>query len=282
MHHVLSTDSHELALRFRDYAKLQFGITLDVIGGQPHFDVVCDVPLNDALASQLHEAVQSFIHNPHAPQFVQASWTQGQTDEPTALSLFSIPSIIDELRRAPLTLLITALCLVVYALQFLLGNVVVFNALHYPDTATQYHEIWRFISHALVHLSFSHLAFNLTWWFIFASRIEQKCGSWKILQLFLSCACLSGIVQNGISGAAFFGLSGVVYGVLGYIYTLHRLDPQHRFTLPTGFVYMIVVGIVIGFAAPLYGIQVGNAAHISGLVIGILSGWLDCKRAEKS
>ncbi|MBE2896023.1 rhomboid family intramembrane serine protease [Pasteurellaceae bacterium HPA106] len=280
MQTLLTTDSHALALRFRDYAKAQFGLTLEVVNIEPHFEVRCPAPLNEALHAQLDVAVQAFVQNPDDAQFVQASWAQGQAEEVEKLPLFSLQSLLTWLKRAPVTALVTALCIVVYALSFLIGERELFLALHFPETG-QYGEVWRFFSHALVHLSFSHIAFNLTWWLIFASRIEQKCGSGKLVQLFLSCALISGIVQNAFSGAAFFGLSGVVYGVLGYIYVCHRADPQQRFALPTGFVYMIIIGIVLGFAGPLYGAQVGNAAHIAGLVVGALSGGIDCKRTEK-
>ncbi|MBE2898554.1 rhomboid family intramembrane serine protease [Pasteurellaceae bacterium 20609_3] len=279
MQTLLTTASHALALRFRDYAKAQFGLTLEVVAVEPHFEVRCPALLNDALRAQLDAAVQAFVQNPDDAQFVQASWAQGKMEAAEQLPAVSPQGAIAWLKSAPMTALVTALCIIIYALSFFIGERELFLALHFPE-AGQYGEVWRFVSHALVHLSFSHIAFNLTWWLIFASRIEQKCGGGKIIQLFLSCALISGIVQNAFSGAAFFGLSGVVYGVLGYIYTCHRLDPLKRFNLPSGFVYMIVVGIVLGFAGPLYGAQVGNAAHIAGLVVGVLSGIIDCKRAE--
>ena len=45
---------------------------------------------------------------------------------------------------------------------------------------------------------------------------------------------MSGAVQNYFTGPAFFGLSGVVYAVLGYVLVVDKLHP-HSFDLPEGF-----------------------------------------------
>nr|WP_284150315.1 rhomboid family intramembrane serine protease [Pasteurella multocida] len=42
-------------------------------------------------------------------------------------------------------------------------------------------------------------------------------GTGKLFQLFLIAGLLSGFAQNIASGPYFFGLSGVVYAVLGYV-----------------------------------------------------------------
>ncbi len=70
---------------------------------------------------------------------------------------------------------------------------------------------------------------------------------------------------------AFFGLSGVVYAVLGYVLVVDKLYPN-SFDLPEGFFTMLLVGLVFGFISPLFGINIGNAAHISGLYLRISLG----------
>jgi GlpG protein len=120
--------------------------------------------------------------------------------------------------------------------------------------------------------------FNLTYWLIFATMIEKNNGSAKVLMLFVSIALISGIVQNFFSGPAFFGLSGVVYGVLGYVYVMSRFDRRQRYRLPGGFIYMLLVGIAVGFIGPLVDLHFGNAAHISGLAVGILIALFDSQK----
>lgn len=72
------------------------------------------------------------------------------------------------------------------------------------------------------------------------------------------------------SGAAFFGLSGVVYAVLGYVLVLDKLSNQQKFHLPQGFFTMLLVGIAFGFVSPLIGVSMGNTAHITGLFTGVV------------
>ena len=127
-----------------------------------------------------------------------------------------------------------------------------------------------------------HILFNLTWWWIFGGAIERQLGSLKLLQIYFFAGVISGIAQNLVSGPAFFGLSGVVYAVLGYVFMLDKIHKQTAFALPDGFFNMLLVGILLGFAGPLIDIQIGNTAHISGLLVGMGLAWMDRKIRIKS
>jgi len=155
-------------------------------------------------------------------------------------------------------------------------------AAHFPEDTTQEGEIWRYLTHTLVHLSNMHILFNLTWWWIFGGAIERQLGSLKLLQIYFFAGVISGIAQNLVSGPAFFGLSGVVYAVLGYVFMLDKIHKQTAFALPDSFFNMLLVGILLGFAGPLIDIQIGNTAHISGLLLGMGLAWMDRKIRIKS
>ena len=45
---------------------------------------------------------------------------------------------------------------------------------------------------------------------------------------------------------------------------------------------MLLVGIALGFGSPLFGVEMGNAAHISGLVVGVVWGFFDSKLRKHS
>lgn len=153
--------------------------------------------------------------------------------------------------------------------------------MHYPEDSHQSHQIWRYFSHTLVHLSPTHITFNLVWWWLFGHTIERYFGIAKLCQIFFIAALLTGVAQNIASGPYFFGLSGVVYAVLGYVFVFDKLHSKQYFNLPTGFSIMLVLGIITGFISPFFGIEMGNTAHISGLIIGMVLAWLTPKHTVK-
>ncbi|OOF61151.1 rhomboid family intramembrane serine protease [Rodentibacter pneumotropicus] len=172
--------------------------------------------------------------------------------------------------------IITAICVIVYLLQQIGFEESIMDAFHYPVYFDQNWELWRYISHSFVHLSNIHIIANLSWFWLFGSVIERYFGGRKLFFIFLVSAIVSGIVQNYFSGAGFFGLSGVVYAVLGYVFVVDKLN-ANIFNLPKGFFTMLLVGLIFGFISPLFDIYIGNAAHVSGLLVGLLWGLIDSK-----
>ncbi|MDH2999824.1 hypothetical protein A1D23_06920 [Chelonobacter oris] len=281
---LLSSENAELALRFRDYIRQQYQRDLPLYRQQAHY--IFALPETDPQLDMLSAEAERYRQNPLDEKYTRASWQSGQTYSLKWRYGDLLPSVSQwqtALRQAPVTWGIALLCVLVYLLGLIGYRDTIYQLAHFPENSTQYTEIWRFFSHALVHLSFTHILFNLTYWLIFAGMIEKSARGWrgagKVLLLFLLIALISGVVQNYFSGAAFFGLSGVVYGVLGYVYLMSRLDPQQRFRLPNGFVFVLLIGIVLGFAGPLIDLHFGNAAHISGLLVGLALAWFDGKSA---
>ncbi|HBO39036.1 MAG TPA: rhomboid family intramembrane serine protease [Pasteurellaceae bacterium] len=176
------------------------------------------------------------------------------------------------------TALITALCIVIYFIGELGFKEPIFEMAHYPYYANEDTQIWRYLSHTLVHLSPMHIMFNLVWWWGFAGLIERLLGSGKLIAMYLIAGILSGVAQNMASGPAFFGLSGVVYAVLAYVFALDRFSSPSPLNLPQGFIYSLLLGIGIGLISPLFGVYMGNAAHITGFAIGLVWGFIDAKR----
>ncbi|WP_288063829.1 rhomboid family intramembrane serine protease [Rodentibacter caecimuris] len=172
--------------------------------------------------------------------------------------------------------IITAICVIVYLLQQLGFEESIMEIFHYPVYFDQDGELWRYITHTFVHLSNIHIIANLSWFWLFGSVVERYFGGGKLFLIFLVSAIVSGIVQNYFSGAGFFGLSGVVYAVLGYVFVVDKLN-ANIFNLPKGFFTMLLVGLIFGFISPLFDIYIGNAAHISGFIVGLFWGFIDSK-----
>ncbi|MFZ7274438.1 rhomboid family intramembrane serine protease [Avibacterium avium] len=273
MQYLFGSEIRNFAFHFRDYilAKYQRNLSVQEISqqGQPAiFAVFADE--NDPLFSKIEQEAQAFLQDPTHSRYQQASWETGKIEQADENKVrWKFPRF-SQWKQQKFTVFLTALCLIIYLFQLLGFNQDILLATHYPEGYAEQSELWRYFTHSLVHLSPWHITFNLVWWWIFAGKIEQKFGTATLVLLYLLSAFISGFAQNMASGPAFFGLSGVVYAVLGYVLVLDKFSRQHPFHLPQGFFTMLLVGIAFGFVSPSIGVSMGNTAHIMGLLTGVV------------
>jgi len=144
-------------------------------------------------------------------------------------------------------------------------------------------QVWRLWTPALLHFSVLHLAFNLLWLWEFGRRIEDVQGRGRLLEGVLILAPLSNVAQWLVGdGPMFGGLSGVVYGLLGYLIVAGRLTGDPRLTLQPALVVILLVFLVL-FSTGVtsaFGLNIANAAHWGGLIAGALWGLLRVRRVR--
>ncbi|MBS3803895.1 MAG: rhomboid family intramembrane serine protease [Oleiphilaceae bacterium] len=132
-------------------------------------------------------------------------------------------------------------------------------------------ELWRPLTPAFLHFSWSHLIFNSVMMWFLGSQIEWFDGRLRLVFLFLVTALISNGLQFAVSGPLFGGLSGVVYGVLGYCWLSQQR--QTRFQFPPALMVFAVVWMLIGFTELPVWLGIGpmaNEAHLGGLLAGLL------------
>ena len=96
--------------------------------------------------------------------------------------------------------------------------------------------------------------------------------------MLLALAVFSNLVQVFVSRHPFFGgMSGVVYGLFGYIWIKSRFDPRDRFHISQQNVNLMLIWFAICFT-PLLG-NVANGGHAGGLVLGAVMGFISAKSA---
>ncbi len=133
-------------------------------------------------------------------------------------------------------------------------------------------EIWRLFTPMFLHFGFLHIFFNMLWLRDLGSMIEARKSTWMLLLLVLAIAGASNFAQYLVSGPAFGGMSGVVYGLLGYIWMQGRFDPASKLSLePQTVLFMIAWFFLCLF--DLVG-NVANTVHAVGLGIGMAWGFL--------
>ena len=155
------------------------------------------------------------------------------------------------------------------------------NQIQFYDFKTTYligNEWWRLITPMFIHFSPTHLIFNSLWIYILGREIEQLDGKIIFIFLILFTSIVSNYFQYSFSGPSFFGgLSGVVYGLLGYCFVSETFLRINKFSFPPAIYIFMFVWLLIGFTGFLdllgFG-KIANFAHLGGLLSGILSGYI--------
>ncbi len=80
--------------------------------------------------------------------------------------------------------------------------------------------------------------------------VEKKIGSATLIKIFLVSAALSGAGQYWVEGANFGGLSGVVYGLVGYLWMLSVRAPNLGVMMPKTLIGFMLVWLALGFFQP--------------------------------
>lgn len=133
-------------------------------------------------------------------------------------------------------------------------------------------EFWRLFTPVLVHGGWVHLLLNMMGLLAFGSMIEGRRSTGLMGLLVVVIAVGSNLGQYLLVHANFCGMSGVVYGLLGYIWVKSKLDPASGLVLHP----QAVTIMLIWFALCLTPVvpNAANGAHAVGLGMGIVWGFL--------
>lgn len=230
---------------------------------------------NDAELMEVESELQRFLSNPDDSKYQAASWDLA--DSRTQKFNYSTPSVLSmvKAKAGPLTLVVMVASVFIFLLFQLGYGRAMFSLLHFPAEGAQTWQLWRWVSHSLIHFSIVHIAFNLLWWWQLGGDIEKRLGYLKLFQLFIFSAALSGAGQFWVENANFGGLSGVVYALMGYSWLLGHLAPQKGISLPKPIVVFMLVWLLLGYVQPY--IAIANTAHLVGLISGIALAMFDGK-----
>lgn len=213
-----------------------------------------------AAAQRLLQQVQE------KPQLLnQSAWQSSRVDGPRAS--------FDGWGRgwqhfAPLTLAVAVLAVLIYLSPYVLGGRI-YQLLFFPpqlsDLASQ---PWRLFTPALLHFSIMHIAFDVIWWLDLGNTIERRQSAWHLLIVALVVAAVSNVAQFLVTGPNFGGLSGVIYGLLSYMWLWGRQRPACGLALRPSVAVIMLGWLVLcwtGWLGP-----VANFAHLAGLVSGLV------------
>ncbi len=140
-------------------------------------------------------------------------------------------------------------------------------------------QIWRVFTPMFVHFGLLHIFFNMMWLRDLGSTIETRKGTWHLLMLVLVISAISNLGQYFVSGPTFGGMSGVVFGLLGYIWMQGKFDPASGLELHPQTVMLMIGWFFLGLTGMIG--NIANTAHGVGAVVGIAWGFLAAQWAVR-
>jgi GlpG protein len=179
----------------------------------------------------------------------------------------------------PLTFALVCACAVVAALSTLGDNPDAISGLFisylmpasggwFPEVKAG--EIWRLFTPMLIHFGVAHILFNMLWLFRLGSMIESLHGQGRFALIVLGIAGLSNVAQYLYAGPGFGGMSGVNYGLFGYIWLRGKYDPSSGLYLTPQDKMLMLVWFVVCFTGAVG--PIANTAHAAGLIAGVVWG----------
>jgi GlpG protein len=211
-------------------------------------------------------------------------------------------------RNNPLTRAILVLCVLVFVLAgFGAGNnSTVRRTLGFRNTARPSDEqanpwrdrlvditqgqVWRLVTPIFLHHDILHLVFNLLMFHVFASGIEERLGTLRLGWLVLLVALASNLAQGlapaswgAFSGGPYFvGISGVVYGLFGYVWIKTLVEPELGMFVSGSTVAILIAWLFLGvfgildtaLSSSAGSVKIANTAHVVGLLAGLVLAWL--------
>jgi membrane associated rhomboid family serine protease len=137
---------------------------------------------------------------------------------------------------------------------------------------------WKFLTTCFIHspVSVFHIVFNMMWLIQLGPLMERGLGTAKTVLFVVAVGFVSSAMQTAIEGSG-IGLSGVVYGLCGFMWTawprwtgfLEKFNGQTVKLM----LFWQVLCFVLTF---LDYMSIGNTAHVSGMVYGAILGKWAC------
>ena len=159
------------------------------------------------------------------------------------------------------------------------------NLIEWPGlTPIRQGQVWRLVTPIFLHFGIWHLFFDMYMLYFLGGAIEQRRGPLRYLLLVLVLAVISNLVQYYFGHPVmdgselkwnympnFGGMSGVVYGLFGYIWMKARFQPELGLHIHPNTVIFLIAWFFLSMTGWVGGIA--NGCHIGGLLSGMFIGY---------
>lgn len=166
------------------------------------------------------------------------------------------------------SIILIAICTVIFIMQSFLSG---FTDAFVLDSQMLNERPWTLITSVFLHGSLSHLAFNMFALFLFGLLLEKFIGSKKFLAVFFVSGLAASVAASFFYSSS-LGASGAIYGVIGALAAIKPKMTVWTYGVPMPMVAAALFYLLLDFAGLFYPTNVANAAHIGGLLCGVIIG----------
>jgi len=142
-------------------------------------------------------------------------------------------------------------------------------------------EWWRLFTAMFLHGGMTHLLMNMFSLYLIGRGVEEYFNTTSYLSIYLFSGLLGGLASLYMHPASVgVGASGAIFGIFGamagfFIAHRDRIE-SHTKSFMKEFAIIIGINLVIGFSIP----SVDVSAHVGGLVIGFIGGYIVSKNSK--
>jgi len=172
----------------------------------------------------------------------------------------------------PITSMLVGICtFLTLVITFMGGytdqNILLLGA--YENDLVKEGQVWRLVTYAVGHGSYSHFFLNMVFIIIFSRPLERILGKVKFLFSYLFLSVFTGVFIHLFSNSNTLsvGSSGIGYGLLGmYVY----LSIGYGGRFPKHEKNFIILFTLIGFAMTLLLPNISLLGHVGGFIGGVI------------
>ena len=161
-------------------------------------------------------------------------------------------------------------------------------------------QLWRLITPIFIHFNYIHIIFNMWWLYDLGTQIEKRKGAKFFITFVLILAAVSNyceflyiehflkppeelreFIDSGVTSMSDLktigGMSGVIFGLGGYVWIKCKLDPADGFHLEPTIAIIMFALFLLGFTGifddPDNHGTIANFCHAGGLLVGVAWGY---------
>jgi hypothetical protein len=135
-------------------------------------------------------------------------------------------------------------------------------------------EVWRWFTSLFLHVTASHLFFNMLGLYFFGKILEDEVPRQWFLSVYFVSGLLGNLVFMFTSSSPVVGASGAMFGIMGAAMLLNPIKRAHLyvFPLPLGIIAItfVIFETLVVYFQPREFANIANISHVAGILTGAL------------